>query len=1189
MLTSVAERNGLAIILLMFSSYGCGLFTNDDPPKKNLIPPAVEAMLDTGAFNTDRFYLFFEAPIVEEIDRLEKRLLDYAKYVRRHDANAISKNDLKFFVDEFFPNQEESLYLGIDTIFTINALFFETGEEIISMQNVEKLFDVFRLFNRYFADINQALKDYESGRLSFEQYREEFRTHLLELSQSIILNLPPNTNNSSARLASIIETLMAWVSNSGAEENNVEHVLANTELIKILIVGGQQDSISLKEIQIIMEKIVDLILPFFDFYYIEEFSFEGPVEYMHFIGDRVQGLFRTLGHEPRSISKHKLSTLIQSVNLPKDFSNAIDIFLKGSILFSGNDSDVLTLVDLKKAFSIFYEGAIIYNDVLIRARKERTRPEDLEEFKRWFIEKSVDFSLIVSNNISYTTNSFVSLSSTSLIGRVVDLLNESTIDKSSLEKISKRTMFLKSLIAGGERVTVSTEDIRTLILKISNLAPVVFDFFYFKEYHFEDNFERTKFTVSKINAFLDIIEEQEGVLFYPDELIDILPEIMGQWTAEDIIHILENYKKFILQEGHRYYTYRNILQGRNILELYFETFILYEQTYKTLGLILDTKTAERKHMEELAKNTLSWRDTAISLLNLELYPDQAQVEAFIQDTWRELKSSELGTKQVLGLLSSKKFQEPTPWKILHKEEIASVINKVPSTLIGVMEIIFNLYRETNLNKKYLYILNSLRDIRKTFYHEVDDTHVFITMTDFDAFRPFFDDALIDLIKVLIPTIKEKILSTFNPVAAASKDDLTFAEFDKMLGLLDDVLVNISLTGPTFDFYKDRLANNKESFSKNFLLNGNPFCPHCHLPRPQKEMDAFSSFTEKQIDSFLDMFIHVTDHYKYFRNYETNIYTYDKFYHRYKEGHIEIVFFRQLIELIVYSYGRDCRYNQSLPIHTVDAFLLDFQPLLEYLNAWTDDPETFGRNIVLLSDLFQHSSNGNNKLDIDEIVEFIGLNITAAKIGNQVFNDLDLACRGSEQNDPKNQQINLPCYRANFFDTFFKESFQLQNSLPRLYDYISSSSYEQKLDFLVSIEGFTRGSIQGPMSKFHVNRLIGAMLNIESTFIRYDQNDDNILDARELENALSTYKNSICLVIGGTSTCSKKMAYSALLSIVKNEKIPTAPMEKVHFLLFHLLGNKQEVFATRVSIGSILYYLAILPRDAHGGPDEMLCQ
>ena len=1215
----------LPTFLLLFSLYGCGLFTDDDPPKEDIFPE-VEAIFDDEGFDTEKFYRFFEEPITREIDYIENRFRDYARYVKRNDTNTITKKDVKFFVSQFLKNQEEDLHRGIDTIFAVNSLFLGTGQETISLGNIEKLFNILRRGNLHFAAITKAARDYEAGNVSLDYYRESFNNNLTALSKAITENLSPDTDAASALIAPLMDNFTPWMAKNGIPENTLRDSLPDTQLLKMLLVGGEKETISLGEVRLLMQRITALSGPFFDFYYIGELNIGETIEYVRFVGDRMRTIFDVLGSNPRSLSRPDLEKSLKTIfdNLPGTFTSAITLFVEGSFLFSGNSSEMLTLTDLKKTFTILYEAALAYGEVWERSQEERRNDGELQDFRQWFITKATDVSRIVSTNIS-SNNTSLSLD-TSLINHITTLFRDSPLDEGLLETVLVRTHFLKGLFTGSKSNTITTNDIQILMNKMPDLAEILFDYLYFREFPLEDDFEYTKFTVTRVKDFLGAIERQDGVLFYLGELPDILPETMGRWSASDIIRILENYKNFILGEDHRSYTYRNILQGENILGIYLETFILYEHTYKTLESILNIETAKRDELERLRNMTSLWRDNVSAMLDFSLYPEEVDAEDFIRQTWRELKFSELGTEKMLGILSAKNFLEPTPWAVLHKGELLSVVDKVPPALLGVMEIIFNFKRETDPNKAYLHMLKGLRGIRAILHR--GSQHIFLEGDDLDAFKPFFVDGglLVDLVQDLLPIVKRKILPLFLPISQDESSGLTFSELDKLLDTMENILVDVALTGPTFDFYRDKLEKNT-LISREALFCRGAWYPNCPILKPNRAIDSFSFFTQNQMETFLEEFGHITHYYKYFRNDSSGIHVYDEFYHRHKKGYMEIVFLKRVIAFLMQSYNTQPVFTGSLSRNELYTFLCDFKPLLDYFGAWTESesPETFARNIVLLSDLFQHSSNGNNRIDIDEAVEFIGLTISGMKVRKQIVEQLTTICENS--GTATNERIDLSCYRENFFQAFFNDFPYLKDHLPKLYRFIFDSSQEEKDNFLVSVEGFTRGQSNEPMSRHHFNLLVGALFNIESTFMRYDRNDDNILDENELNLAFPTYNNAICLVMEDRLpfACSEKWAKSALFSIVKHRRPPswgqygtvtslfkystpeerdwaisslflssilrrgpppTGLRELFDFARFHYMGDRTDIVATRVSIGAILYYLAILPVSSN--PENLSC-
>ena len=1170
--------------LLWVCLVGCGLFTDDRPPEDE--GPLIEGLLIKDEFDPEKFYQFFERPISKEIDYIENKFYDYAKYVKREESNTISKSDLKFFVNKFFQDQAEALNKGIDALFAVNSIFLGTGQEALSISNIEKLFNIMRHGNLHLSAIKQSSQSYKAGQISLEEYRETFRRNLEALSQNITDNLPKIHPDGQAPIGPLVESLINLRKTDG-RQSALNDIFLEMGLLKTLVVGGKQETISLAQIHLFMEKIVDLAPPLFDVYYYEELNRRDSLDSLHFIGDKIRDIFNILGDTPRSLPKKNLQNALDkfSANFSKTFFNTGNLFLDVGLLFSGRKDGILSLQDLEKTFHIFYEGLVFYYETVKKADLAHFDEIKLQQFRSWFASKAEHLTRVILNNISTNGNTSLALE--------MPLINHfaQIYDNVPLEKIQKRVHLLKQLLAGGERAIITTKEVQKLAQKLPHLSGIVFDFLYFKKYTLEKDFEYPRFVIERIRTFLGNIEEQTGTLLYPDELIDILPRNLGRWKSSEIIHIVKSYKTLLLQEEDYNFTYRNTQQAKNMLMIYLTTLTLYEHTYKTMELILNTKTATLSDIENLKETALVWEKKIKNSLNFSLYPERFMMAEFIRETWTELKFTEIGTQKFLRILSSKKMLESTPKDIVYKNELLSVIEKVPVVLSSTIEIIFNLAQENDPNKSFLGILKALREMKKTF-RQGNDLEVFFAMNDLDAFRPFFlkfDDRLIDLVKTLLPIIKRKVLLKFNYLPSSGYTEFTFSDFNKLFNILDDILVHVSLVGPTFDLYQDKLDKKTPIKNINGFLNKDPWCPSCRPPRPHRSRKEFSFFTEKEIDTFLEEFLSITLDYKYFRN-PKGIHIYDRFYHRQKKGFMEIMFLKKICHILMQGYRRNGQPQDSITESQLNTFLWDFKPLFDYFHAWSENPETFARNVILLADLFQHSSNGNNRMDINETVEFVGLTVSAMNIRKQAVEKLLSVCENL--GTATNILIDPSCYKEHFFSIFFEELPFLQYHVPKLYSYISNASREEQYYFLESIEGFSRGPRTDPMTISHFNNLVGAMFNIESTFIRYDINDDNILDEDELEASFPTYKNAIRL-ISCIPASLEQMAKSAFLYIIKYTQLPQQGWRgKANFFSFHfdgrprkdegLLGkvfsfakiDRKAVVAERINIGYILYYIAI---------------
>lgn len=95
-----------------------------------------------------------------------------------------------------------------------------------------------------------------------------------------------------------------------------------------------------------------------------------------------------------------------------------------------------------------------------------------------------------------------------------------------------------------------------------------------------------------------------------------------------------------------------------------------------------------------------------------------------------------------------------------------------------------------------------------------------------------------------------------------------------------------------------------------------------------------------------------------------------------------------------------------------------------------------------------------------------------------------------------------------------------------------------------------------------------MINIESTFIRFDADNDNLLDTVELEKAFEVYRDAV-IKVAKLSEGKEKYAKSIFFYMVKYKKIPST----FQLLNFHYgPWSNHEVKAKRENIGALLYYL-----------------
>jgi hypothetical protein len=187
--------------------------------------------------------------------------------------------------------------------------------------------------------------------------------------------------------------------------------------------------------------------------------------------------------------------------------------------------------------------------------------------------------------------------------------------------------------------------------------------------------------------------------------------------------------------------------------------------------------------------------------------------------------------------------------------------------------------------------------------------------------------------------------------------------------------------------------------------------------------------------------------------------------------------------------------------------------------------------------------------------------------------------GINKNDPL---FEVGCFNEHFFDllqTRYKES------LPRLMNYINPNNTPKKeLDeYLKGVEGFARDNPNPnlPINKRDSILILGALLNIETTLIRFDKNRNNILDLNELKEAFKVYK-SATISLAKLEPHEEKYALSIFLYMVSKMEIPQTGswMKSAKFFAYHQCVSSSicrktfmnKIEAKRLNIGKLLFYL-----------------
>ena len=289
---------------------------------------------------------------------------------------------------------------------------------------------------------------------------------------------------------------------------------------------------------------------------------------------------------------------------------------------------------------------------------------------------------------------------------------------------------------------------------------------------------------------------------------------------------------------------------------------------------------------------------------------------------------------------------------------------------------------------------------------------------------------------------------------------------------------------------------------------------------------------------------------------------------------------------------DVRHPFVFTDYTAVNFFMTFKNYLKDSHSWKDDVQGLAENALLMGDLFQYQSNGDGVINVREAVEYYTTGNTGTILAGHIFRELKKEgsgyCDGEDDIDMYGR-ISKECVNKHFWS--FLQSFH--QFIPRLNMYLNREDTD-KDRFLEKIQNFARDDRNIPwMNQRDILLTIGAMLNVESTILRFDALEgDNKLDNEELDLAFQVYISAIYGIInlndpttlprGGRTLIWKNdaIARSAFYFLIDKESGPCGVLELISF---HIFKNKTKIEGSRQSIAGILEFISFAKEDVGEDP------
>lgn len=1217
--TNLKNIKAIAIALTLIFISSCG-YVEDNPVKDSRIL-VVDDLKSSCKIDTERIKKMFEENIVDQLECIQSQLEKF-KYVKTGNKDILTESDIQRFIRKYFSDNPQDIIDGLSLLFKLNTLLLQDEPGQMSVKNIPAFFNLLKFVNRdaiQIIDIVELMRD-EKNPEKFMAKRSELQKVLARFSGAILGII----QNTSGRDQSInIEDLILDLTKNLKDFKLGRELLNSLLFVKKLFLGGSRVYISTNEALTMFNKFPIFAMNIFDIFLLKEEVFKSEAEYYDHIALNLEQL-------KANVYQHQNEELILTTT---DLDRIIDEFLsdnKGLGDIFGTDA-AQRAEELKKIIRSFKRDIVggdeiyfTYRDIEIslafinigmrsieKISKITNLVKDIDskdlskklEIKAEFLQTFRELSLKVKELVEGNQDIPNQL-------KLLQFLQSLATDTTYLNidpKLISSMFSIKVASVGGTRELTTVAEFLKALDRTEDFGKLYFDLQFLSKDYFELS-DKAKFLfferqIAQLSSLLLEDSEVENVLSVAD--IDIIIDQFFKDDADDKLKgaalktFFINFKGNLIGTSKDYLNFKEVKDTVSIALIAFKAMV-FGSFHKELKKSIEAGEITK----EAGKITYSQE---VDKINAELKKFLSGTHTLrspikLYDFIAELENSKaifnFDTELILLATTFKSTLLGGDNKTVTKDELKYITTKAPLISDVAFDFLFNKLNEIKPNKELykFYILNlkSLREFIPNFgpntpHFMLKDGLLFADkLVEYlnknsdepkdkdDLISPSnFKRTIIDISERILAPIPRKDLSYPAPCKPdpknkgkyiCSQDEpgnapeidlvVTNTIVNKLLDLAEEAVQSLYFSEVTYEYFSKEMADPKPvtiSFYPNL-----------------KEYDLINpAYILKMKASFAD----IAKNNKYFRDNNTMSY-YQRDIIRDPIGFGSLVLMRTVLPYILTGYGPegytgDPTKAQGLEIYQLQEFLVGIKAVLQELGLWTNNFESFGQNILLLADLFQSRSNGDLFINLNEASEFVELIMTSGKLGSNMIKVLKSKCEVTYNDDHK-EQVNTECVRKTFFETLFVD-LELGKYFPRLKKYNEEASKREMIEYIKGVEGFARDvpDLNIPWENRDFTLVLGAMLNIESTFLRFDTSYDNRLDFNELNKALDVYRGAIIMLakLEGKNT---KLARTVFFYMVKYMKAP-APLtvwslDKIFKLHF------KKTKATRLNIGALLFYL-----------------
>lgn len=1147
------------LILLFLISSSCGYFS-DEPVEDSDLYTDTASLSGQCELNPDEFGRIFDRDIQAQIECVRDNFLQFSRYVRTNDTDNISEDELQHFVSKFFAKNSDAIIKGLQVLFEVNMLLLRDHAGNLSRGNIDPLYKLLLSINKQGVEVAQVLKKMTGPdqHLFFNQEREKLRMALDELSSKMlqVINkrsgLPQNLN--------IKEFVLGLNDSFNVGGDRFDEELVDSLIfLKRLFIGGEREIISSDEMIQLVELVPDLVLEAFDLTFASPKQFQSRREQYSFYQTKIvniSGLLHPIVDNQVLFTEDDIYRIyeaivgVQEVLDLEEYKLIIQSIKKDII---GGHPKNYTFHDLKKALlavNLGIEGLSYVHDIQnILKDLKKLKTQDLVATKRALTKRTSS----LQDGIHLRINELPHMPNKVRILEFFKTLNDEIPSMEYDIDLIEAIFAVKTLSVGGKKTVLTKKEFYAVVEKLPRYAKIFFDFRY--EFNtLAGPKQRTLFFERQIKAIEGIITEldDDHLILTENDAFALIQALEEDSAKEEKLKtIFKSFQKnILLGQGPnlRFHEVKQSLNYAKVLNQSAGFFELHKKMFKEIDQAKSRsayRTAKMTYLAELNSFTTEIKKLVLEN-NILKAGEEVQFFTFIADLIENLDMINLNPKLLQDMLAIKQVILGGKENTLTRTEFLDFTYKAPK----LVSVFLDVYKYGLQDQDLAFFVKAsqvFKDVLASSDREIE----LISMSGLIDLASDYIDLPLKKFAPTLVKLKEKVIG-------GDKNIISLSDIRKVISLGHNFAEQIYFNDVTYQALEKFL--NTRTSKIDFV--------------PTLDLSSYSIIRPSKLPKLKAQFKDSIQKHRYYTEKSSGLQFWGHPYKRNKYGFKQLTTIKWLVIKLLKGWGHE---DQSLPVNRgisleeIQRALNDFKPILEEYGLWTVYPDTFARNTLLLGDLFQNRSNGDMNLDIDELTEYGTMVLSAISLSNDFLSKLLNYCEPVSGDSLSNYSFHNYCYRERLFPILFDE-LDYQRYLPMLSKFVDSSQNSPQqnpaLEYLINVEGFVRDTSTSAVPRREFTLLIGAMINIETTFLRFDENKNNQLDPAEIDKAFVVYKEAI-ISVADLSDGQRKYAKTIFLYMLKERRIPsTWELLRFHYNPF----ADKEIVAQRLNVGALLYWL-----------------